>query len=39
MTDTAVNQVTSILAALICASITIGMSIAPALSPTAAFFA
>ncbi len=39
MTDTAVNHITSIVAAIVCASITIGMSVAPAISPTAALFA
>lgn len=39
MTDTTVNHIISIIAAIFCASITIGMSVGPAISPHAAMFA
>ncbi len=39
MTDTTVNHIASIVAALFCATVTIGMSVGPAISPHAAMFA
>jgi len=39
MTDTSLNQIVSVFAAIACEFITIGMSVAPAVAPVASVFA